>query len=45
LKSEAKGDTSSADIGLGKTMEKGVGSEMKSERDEVGGEVDAGDDG
>jgi hypothetical protein len=45
LKLEADGDTGSADIGLGKTVEKDDGSEMKSEGDELGGEVDAGDDG
>ena len=45
MKSEAEGAAGNADIGLGKTVEKGAGLEMKFEGDEVSGEVDAGDDG
>ena len=45
LKSKVEGDASSADIGLGKTVEKGAGLEMKSKGDKVDGEVDAGDVG
>ena len=45
LKLKAEGDAGSADIGLGKTVEKGARLEMKSEGDKVGGEVDVGDDG
>jgi hypothetical protein len=45
LKSEVEGDAGSVDIGLGKTIKKGAKSEMKSEGDEVGGEVDARDNG